>query len=140
MNSQTHATSERFGYGGGAGGVPAPVTVPVAYHLKGMKDALGAINSVRQGNNGMSPANIRRFCRFVAPLVYGICTWPSKHFAWARSFPYPVSQNPTLSRLVPDPYDRFAAPIENAIRSKARDGSPNYRAATCVPARSCAAG
>ena len=234
MNSETHATSERFGYGWVAGGVPKPVTVPVAYHLQAMKDALGAppfegrvldagcgegidlasvtlsdpcravgveisdggiaassaritgnararliqgnvlslpfasgsfdgaysygvvhhtidpdgamreivrtmkpggrllfyvyedfstrprawrvalgtINVFRHAVSGMSPANIRRFCRCVAPIVYLACTWPSKHFAWARRFPYPASQNPTLASLVPDLYDRFAAPIE----------------------------
>ena len=48
----------------------------------------------------------------VAPLVYAGCTWPSKHFAWAARFPYPASQNPTLASLIPDLYDRFAAPVE----------------------------
>ena len=52
------------------------------------------------------------FCAMVAPLVYAACTWPSKHFAWAARFPYPASQNPTLKSLIPDLYDRFAAPVE----------------------------
>jgi SAM-dependent methyltransferase len=74
--------------------------------------ALSAINAARQRVAAMSPANIRRFCALIAPAVYATCTWPSKHFAFARRFPYPASQNPTLASLVPDLYDRFAAPIE----------------------------
>ena len=41
-----------------------------------------------------------------------MCTWPSRHFEFARRLPYPATQNPTLKSLVPDLYDRFAAPIE----------------------------
>jgi ubiquinone/menaquinone biosynthesis C-methylase UbiE len=74
--------------------------------------ALAATNTFRQSVSEMSPENIRRFCRMIAPLVYATCTWPSKHFAFARRLPYPATQNPTLKSLVPDLYDRFAAPIE----------------------------
>jgi SAM-dependent methyltransferase len=74
--------------------------------------ALRAVNAFRGFVSSMSPANIRRFCAVIAPLVYATCTWPSKHFRFARRFPYPASQNPTLASLVPDLYDRFAAPIE----------------------------
>ncbi len=74
--------------------------------------ALAVTNAFRQSVSAMSPANIRRFCRLIAPIVYVTCTWPSKHFASARNFPYPSTQNPTLKSLVPDLYDRFAAPIE----------------------------
>ena len=74
--------------------------------------ALAAINSVRGMVARLSPAGIRRFCRMIAPLVFITCTWPSRHFAFARRFPYPAAQNPTLKSLVPDLYDRFAAPIE----------------------------
>ncbi len=79
---------------------------------------LAAINGFRQFVSGMSPANIRRFCALIAPLVYVACTWPSKHFAFAKSFPYPATQNPTLASLVPDLYDRFAAPIEQRYSEK----------------------
>jgi ubiquinone/menaquinone biosynthesis C-methylase UbiE len=74
--------------------------------------ALAAINVFRGVVAAMSPANIRRFCALIAPLVYATCTWPSKHFQFAKSFPYPATQNPTVASLVPDLYDRFAAPIE----------------------------
>jgi ubiquinone/menaquinone biosynthesis C-methylase UbiE len=76
------------------------------------RGALSAINSFRGFVSARSPANIRRFCALIAPLVYAICTWPSRHFEFAARFPYPASQNPTLKSLVPDLYDRFAAPIE----------------------------
>ena len=74
--------------------------------------ALASINRVRGFVSRLSPAGIRRFCRAIAPLVFVTCTWPSRHFAFARRFPYPAAQNPTLKSLVPDLYDRFAAPIE----------------------------
>lgn len=74
--------------------------------------ALSAINGFRSRVAGMSPANIRRFCAVIAPLVYTTCTWPSRHFRFARRWPYPATQNPTIESLVPDLYDRFAAPIE----------------------------
>ena len=72
---------------------------------------LGAINVVRQFISGMSPVNIRRLCSLMAPAVYLTCTLPSRVFPSVR-FPYPASQNPTIRSLVPDLYDRFAAPIE----------------------------
>jgi SAM-dependent methyltransferase len=78
----------------------------------GARVMLSATNSVRGAVAAMSPAGIRRFCTLIAPLVYATCTWPSRHFAFARQFPYPATQNPTLRSLVPDLYDRFAAPIE----------------------------
>lgn len=78
----------------------------------GWRVALKLVNAMRGRVSGMSPGNIRRFCAVVAPLVYAGCTWPSKHFAWAARFPYPASQNPTLKSLIPDLYDRFAAPVE----------------------------
>jgi ubiquinone/menaquinone biosynthesis C-methylase UbiE len=74
--------------------------------------ALALVNACRRFVAAMSPANIRRFCVLIAPLVYVTCTSPSKHFQFAKSFPYPATQNPTLASLVPDLYDRFAAPIE----------------------------
>jgi SAM-dependent methyltransferase len=78
----------------------------------GWRLALSAINACRGAVSRMSPANIRRFCALIAPAVYATCTWPSRHFTFAQRFPYPASQNPTLKSLVPDLYDRFAAPIE----------------------------
>lgn len=74
--------------------------------------ALAAVNAVRALIWRLPPRGIRAVCWTIAPLAYAVCTWPSKHFAWARGFPYPSHQNPTVSSLVPDLYDRFAAPIE----------------------------
>lgn len=74
--------------------------------------ALGAVNLVRQPISAMSPAAIRRVCAMLAPFVYVTCTIPSRHFSWARNFPYPATQNRDMRSLIPDLYDRFAAPIE----------------------------
>ncbi len=80
---------------------------PLAWRI-----ALGLVNGIRGRVSRMSPQNIRRFCAVIAPLVYVACTWPSRHVSWAARFPYRASQNPTLKSLLPDLYDRFAAPIE----------------------------
>lgn len=74
--------------------------------------ALRIVNAVRGPISRMSPRGIRRFCTLMAPVVYLCCTLPSKRFRWAARFPYPATQNPTLRSLIPDLYDRFAAPIE----------------------------
>jgi SAM-dependent methyltransferase len=76
------------------------------------KLALKSVNTIRRPISAMSPAGIRRVCAALAPLVYVTCTIPSRHFSWAKRFPYPSTQNPTMKSLVPDLYDRFAAPIE----------------------------
>ena len=74
--------------------------------------ALGAVNAIRQPISSMSPAAIRRVCALLAPFVYVTCTIPSRHFSWAAGFPYPATQNRDMKSLIPDLYDRFAAPIE----------------------------
>lgn len=74
--------------------------------------ALATVNAVRRPISELSPRSIRRVCAALAPLVYMTCTWPSRHFSWANRFPYPATQNPTMKSLIPDLYDRFAAPIE----------------------------
>jgi len=74
--------------------------------------ALAATNAVRRPISGMSPRSIRWLCAVVAPVVYATCTIPSRHFSWASRLPYPATQNPTMKSLIPDLYDRFAAPIE----------------------------
>lgn len=74
--------------------------------------ALHSVNAVRRPISTMSPTAIRRVCAMIAPLVFTMCTLPSRYFSWAKRFPYPASQNPTMKSLVPDLYDRFAAPIE----------------------------
>ena len=74
--------------------------------------ALAVVNAIRQPVSAMSPSAIRRLCTVLAPLVYVTCTIPSRHFSWAAKFPYPATQNRTMRSLIPDLYDRFAAPIE----------------------------
>jgi SAM-dependent methyltransferase len=74
--------------------------------------ALAMVNAVRRPISEMSPTGIRRLCRMIAPLVFVTCTLPSRRFSWAKRFPYPAAQNPTMQSLIPDLYDRFAAPIE----------------------------
>ena len=74
--------------------------------------ALKVVNAIRRPISRMSPAGIRGVCRILAPFVFATCTLPSRYFSWASRFPYPASQNPTMRSLIPDLYDRFAAPIE----------------------------
>jgi SAM-dependent methyltransferase len=74
--------------------------------------ALASVNAVRRPISRMSPAGIRRVCAMLAPFVFAGCTLPSRYFSWAARFPYPATQNPTMQSLVPDLYDRFAAPVE----------------------------
>ena len=76
------------------------------------RTAIGAVNAVRRPISAMSPRNIRRLCAVIAPMVYVTCTIPSRYFSWASRLPYPATQNPTMASLIPDLYDRFAAPIE----------------------------
>jgi SAM-dependent methyltransferase len=74
--------------------------------------ALAAVNAVRRPISAMPPAAIRRVCAILAPFVFTACTLPSRYFSWAARFPYPATQNPTMASLIPDLYDRLAAPIE----------------------------
>jgi SAM-dependent methyltransferase len=74
--------------------------------------ALATINAVRRPVSRLSPGNIRRVCIMIAPIVYLTCTVPSRHFSWAKGLPYPATQNRSMRSLIPDLYDRFAAPIE----------------------------
>lgn len=78
----------------------------------GWRVTLGLVNAVRQRISALSPRAIRRVCAMLAPLVYLTCTLPSRYFEFAKRFPYPAAQNPTMKSLIPDLYDRFAAPIE----------------------------
>jgi ubiquinone/menaquinone biosynthesis C-methylase UbiE len=74
--------------------------------------ALKSVNTIRRPISQMSPQAIRRVCAALAPFVYIACTLPSRYFSWAKRFPYPATQNPTMKSLIPDLYDRLAAPIE----------------------------
>jgi len=62
-------------------------------------------------NKGSTAAVLAVFA-ILAPFVYVTCTIPSRHFSWAKGFPYPATQNRDIKSLIPDLYDRFAAPIE----------------------------
>ena len=48
MSNPTRATSERFGYGWTAGGLPQPVTAPIKYHLHVMHTALGELKAAAE--------------------------------------------------------------------------------------------
>ena len=74
--------------------------------------ALRIVNAIRRPISRLAPSSIRTLCKVIAPFVFVTCTMPSRYFSWAKRFPYPASQNPTMKSLVPDLYDRFAAPIE----------------------------
>jgi ubiquinone/menaquinone biosynthesis C-methylase UbiE len=74
--------------------------------------ALAIVNAARRPISRMPPARIRRVCAMLAPVVFAGCTLPSRYFSWAARFPYPATQNPTIKSLIPDLYDRLAAPIE----------------------------
>ena len=65
---------------------------PISAHVAAQHPALCALSS-------------RRSCM-------STCTIPVAAFSWAARLPYPATQNPTMSSLIPDLYDRFAAPIE----------------------------
>jgi ubiquinone/menaquinone biosynthesis C-methylase UbiE len=74
--------------------------------------ALKSVNAIRGPISRLSPARIRQVCGMLAPIVFVTCTLPSRYFSWAARFPYPATQNPSMKSLIPDLYDRFAAPIE----------------------------
>lgn len=76
------------------------------------KFALEFVNAIRRPISELPPTGIRRMCAMLAPFVFVTCTLPSRYFSWAAHFPYPATQNPTSNSLIPDLYDRFAAPIE----------------------------
>jgi SAM-dependent methyltransferase len=81
--------------------------------------ALKLVNAIRRPISRLSPEGIRRVCELLAPLVFLTCTLPSRYFRWAARFPYPATQNPTMRSLIPDLYDRFAAPIEERYSESA---------------------
>jgi SAM-dependent methyltransferase len=65
---------------------------------------------VRRITTRLRPQTLMTFCRMAAPLVYATCSWPSQHFRWAARLPY--HHCATSGAIVPDLYDRLAAPIE----------------------------
>lgn len=72
--------------------------------------ALAAANSVRVITTRLPPALLMRICRILSPVVYVLLTLPSRHFRWARRFPYRHGTTPWS--MSGDLYDRLSAPIE----------------------------
>ena len=99
--------------------------------------ALAAVNAIRRPISTLPPAGIRGVCLLLAPIVFVTCTLPSRYFSWAARFPYPATQNPTMKSLVPDLYDRFAAPIEeryseSGARALLEQGGCEVQASTYI--------
>lgn len=72
--------------------------------------ALALANSARWVTTRMSPAMLMRLCRFLSPIVYVLCTLPSRRFKWASRMPY--RHCPNARAAAPDLYDRLSPPIE----------------------------
>ena len=72
--------------------------------------ALAIANSPRLLTTRMPPPALMALCKALSPVVYAICTWPSRRFRWASRFPYRHGTHPWS--LSGDLYDRFSAPIE----------------------------
>jgi SAM-dependent methyltransferase len=72
--------------------------------------ALALANSARLLTTRLRPSLLMRLCRWLSPVVYVLCTLPSRHFRWASQFPYRHGSGPWS--LSGDLYDRLSAPIE----------------------------
>lgn len=84
----------------------------------GWRAALGFVSAIRGITTRMSPSAMMALCRVAAPFIYATCTWPSHRFHWARKLPYYHCR--TVRSIVPDLYDRMAAPLEYRY---SRDGA-----------------
>ena len=76
----------------------------------GWRVALAVANSVRLITTRLPPRLLMRICRLLSPVVWLFLTVPSRHFRWARRFPYRHGTTP--SSMSGDLYDRLSAPIE----------------------------
>jgi SAM-dependent methyltransferase len=76
----------------------------------GWRAALALANSVRLVTTRMPPTMLMRLCRLLSPVVYVLCTLPSRRFRWAARFPYRHGTTP--GSMSGDLYDRLSAPIE----------------------------
>ncbi len=72
--------------------------------------ALAIANSVRVITTRMPPSILMRICKMLSPVIYVLCTIPSRHFSWAAQFPYRHGTHPF--GLDGDLYDRLSTPIE----------------------------
>ena len=80
--------------------------------------ALAMANTARVVTTRLPPSMLMRLCRILSPVVYVLCTLPSRHFSWAARFPY--RHGPHAFGMVGDLYDRLSAPIEERY---SRDGA-----------------
>lgn len=74
------------------------------------RTALAMANSVRVVTTRMPPALLMGICKLLSPVVWLLCTVPSRHFGWAARFPYRHGTHPWS--MSGDLYDRLSAPIE----------------------------
>jgi SAM-dependent methyltransferase len=74
------------------------------------RSGLQATRFVRHVTTRLPAKVLMALCRVVGPLVFAACTWPSRHFGWAKRWPY--RHCPTPASVAPDLYDRLAAPLE----------------------------
>ncbi len=82
-----------------------------------LRASLAVANALRPITTRLSPAALMRVCRLASPLVYGLCTLPSRllrGFAATRRIgemmPFRHSQGPFA--LAGDLFDRFGPPVE----------------------------
>ena len=73
--------------------------------------ALAIANAPRVITTRMPPRMLMALCRALSPIIYVLCTIPSRHFSWAARFPYRHAISP-FGGMVGDIYDRLSAPIE----------------------------
>lgn len=74
------------------------------------RSALQATRLARGVTTRLPARVLMTLCRLAGPVVFALCTWPSRRFGWARRFPY--RHCPTPASVAPDLYDRLAAPLE----------------------------
>jgi SAM-dependent methyltransferase len=72
--------------------------------------ALRAANATRVVTTRLPAPILMALCRVLSPVVYVMCTIPSRRFRWAARFPYRHSARPW--DLSADLFDRAAPPIE----------------------------
>jgi SAM-dependent methyltransferase len=82
--------------------------------------ALASANSARLVTTRMPPALLMRLCRLLSPVVYALCTVPSRRFKWAARFPYRHGTGPWS--MSGDLFDRLSAPIEKRYSSRTAAG------------------
>lgn len=82
--------------------------------------ALAGANSARVVTTRMPPAILMGVCKLLSPVVWLLCTVPSRHFRWAARFPYRHGTHPWS--MSGDLFDRLSAPIEIRYSKNAAAG------------------